>query len=150
MPIKIVSACVSYCLMEPHRRQRWRSTRPISAASGIGSAKPKPGEQEAPRTAGAGPPGVEAAVDYYTREAGLDVALVFIEALETAYRTIADRPAAGSPRYAHELAIPGLRSRRLRRYPYLMFYIERDDHIDVWRVLHARRDIPDSMQEPEV
>jgi len=92
---------------------------------------------------------VEAAVDYYVGEAGADVALGFIDALQTAYRSIADHPAAGSPRYANQLGLPGLRSRIVRRYPYLVFYIERDDHIDVWRVLHALRDIPAWMQEPE-
>jgi toxin ParE1/3/4 len=92
---------------------------------------------------------VEAAVDYYVGEAGADIALGFIDALQTAYRSIADHPAAGSPRYANELGLPGLRSRILRRYPYLVFYVERDDHIDVWRVLHALRDIPAWMQEPE-
>lgn len=92
---------------------------------------------------------VEAVVDYYAREAGVDVALGFIASLEAAYRTIADHPAAGSPRYAHELALPGLRSRKLKRYPHLVFYIEHGDHIDIWRVLHAQRDIPAWMQEPE-
>jgi toxin ParE1/3/4 len=92
---------------------------------------------------------VEAAVDYYVGEAGADVALGFIDALQTAYRSIADHPAAGSPRYANQLGLPRLRSRILRRYPYLVFYVERDDHIDVWRVLHALRDIPAWMQEPE-
>ena len=92
---------------------------------------------------------VEAAVDHYLREAGPDVALGFIDALQSAYRAIADHPAAGSPRYAHELALPGLRSRALKRYPYLVFYIDRDDHVDVWRVLYAERDIPAWMQEPE-
>jgi toxin ParE1/3/4 len=55
---------------------------------------------------------------------------------------IATRPAAGSPPYGQELGLPGLRHRRLRRFPYLVFYVEREDHIDVWRVLHAQRDIP--------
>lgn len=88
-------------------------------------------------------------MDYYVGEAGADVALGFIDALQTTYRSIANHPAAGSPRYANELGLPGLRSRILRRYPYLVFYVERDDHIDVWRVLHALRDIPAWMQEPE-
>lgn len=92
---------------------------------------------------------VEATVDHYHREAGPDVALGFVEALRGAYRMIADHPAAGSPRYAHELALPGLRSRMLKRHPYLVFYVERDDYIDVWRVLHTHRDIPASMHEPE-
>lgn len=91
---------------------------------------------------------VDAAVDYYSREASRDVALEFIEALETAYRTISAHPGAGSPRYAHELALPGLRVHSLKRYPYLVFYVERDAHIDVWRVLHAQRDVPSSMQDP--
>jgi toxin ParE1/3/4 len=40
------------------------------------------------------------------------------------------------------LDLPGLRSWPLTRYPHLVFYIERSDHIDVWRVLHGQRDIP--------
>ena len=92
---------------------------------------------------------VEAAVDYYAREAGAEVATGFIDALQVAYRLIGDHPAAGSPRYANELGLPGLRSSILKRYPYIVFYVERKDHIDVWRVLHARRDIPVWMQEPE-
>ncbi|QJP13873.1 type II toxin-antitoxin system RelE/ParE family toxin [Starkeya sp. ORNL1] len=89
------------------------------------------------------------AIDHYLREAGAPVALGFIDALEATYRGIAARPAAGSPRYGHELAVPGLRSRGLKRYRYLVFYMERDDHIEVWRVLHAERDIPARMQEAE-
>jgi toxin ParE1/3/4 len=42
---------------------------------------------------------------------------------------------------AHELGLPGLRSRSVGRFPYLIFYVEQPDHIDVWRILHARRDI---------
>jgi toxin ParE1/3/4 len=92
---------------------------------------------------------VELAIDHYLHEAGAEIALGFVEALRTAYRTIALHPIAGSPRYANELAVPGLRSRMLKRYPHLVFHIERDDHIDVWRVLHAHRDIPAWMREPE-
>jgi toxin ParE1/3/4 len=90
---------------------------------------------------------IEEAVDYYVREAGEPVALGFIDALERAYRAIGGHPAAGSPRYAHELNFPGLRTHGLRSYPYLVFYIEREDHIDLWRVLHAQRDIPVWMVE---
>jgi toxin ParE1/3/4 len=91
---------------------------------------------------------IEAAADYYVRSGGPDVALGFIDALEFSYRTIAERPALGSPRYAQELILPGLRSLVVKGFPYLVFYIERDDHIDIWRVLHGRRDIPSRMQEP--
>ncbi len=89
---------------------------------------------------------VNAAIDYYLGEHAEKAALGFIEALKQAYTHIGRQPQAGSTRYAHELDIPALRHRALKRYPYLVFYVERDDHIDVWRVLHARRDIPTWMQ----
>ena len=89
---------------------------------------------------------IDEAVDYYLTEAGERVALGFIDALEQAFQTIGRHPAAASPRYAHELALPGLRSHLLKRYPYLVFYVEQNDRIDVWRVLHAKRDIPASLQ----
>jgi toxin ParE1/3/4 len=30
----------------------------------------------------------------------------------------------------------------LQRYPYLIFFVELPNHIDIWRVLHGQRDIP--------
>ena len=92
---------------------------------------------------------VEEAIDYYLTEAGETVALGFIDALEQAYRHIARHPATGSLRYAHELDLPGLRSWPLTRYPYAIFFVERDDHLDVWRILHGNRDIPVWMREPQ-
>ncbi len=92
---------------------------------------------------------VEEAVQYYLEEGAVPVALGFIEALEQAYTHIGRHPATGSPRYAHELNLPGIHFRRLARYPHLVFYIERNDHIDVWRVLHGRRDIPAWLQESD-
>lgn len=82
-------------------------------------------------------------------EAGEAVALGFIDALEHAWMHIGLHPATGSPRYAHELNLPGLRAWPMTRYPYLVFYLERADRIDVWRVLHAQRDIPAWMREPD-
>jgi toxin ParE1/3/4 len=45
------------------------------------------------------------------------------------------------------LNLPGLRHWSLGRYPYLVFYVEQPGYIEVWRVLHERRDIPAQMQE---
>ncbi len=90
---------------------------------------------------------VEDAVDFYLNEAGERVALGFVDALEQAYLHIARQPASGSPRYAHELNLPGLRSWPLQRYPYLIFYVELPNHIDIWRVLHGQRDIPSWLQD---
>ena len=85
---------------------------------------------------------VEDAVEQYAREAGPDMSLRFIEAIEKAFAAIAEHPGTGSPRYALELDLPGLRHRSVAKFPWLVFYVEREDRIDVWRVLNARSDIP--------
>ena len=90
---------------------------------------------------------VEEAIDHYWAQANAEVALGFVDELEKAYGHIARHPSSGSPRYAHHLGLADLRFWRLRRYPYLIFYVEREEHIDVWRVLHEQRDIPSWMSE---
>ena len=70
------------------------------------------------------------------------VALAFIDALEEACRLVGEHATNGSPRYSRELDLPGPRSWVVREFPYLVFYLEREADIDVWRVLHAARDIP--------
>jgi toxin ParE1/3/4 len=92
---------------------------------------------------------VDDAIDYYLGEGAYAAALGLIDALEQAYAHISRHAASGSPRFAHELKLPGLRAWPLTGYPYLMFYVERPDHIDVWRILHGQRDIPAWMQEPD-
>ena len=91
---------------------------------------------------------VDEAIDHFLGEGTVKAALDFVEALEKAYTHIGRQPASGSPRYAHELNLPGLRFWPLTRFPYLVFYFERDDCVDVWRVLHGQRDIPAWMNEP--
>jgi len=92
---------------------------------------------------------VEQAIEYYLEEQAVDAALEFIDALERAYDHIARYPASGSPRLGHELDLPDLRSWPLNTFPYLVFYLEGQDHIDVWRVLHQKRDIPASLQSTD-
>jgi toxin ParE1/3/4 len=91
---------------------------------------------------------VDEIADHYTIEAGEDVAQAFAGALQAAFRAIGERPRIGSPRFSHEFDLSGLRSRRLGRFPYFVFYVERGDHIDVWRVIHVNRDIGPSLTEP--
>ena len=91
---------------------------------------------------------VDEAIAHYLSEDAVEAALGFIDELERAYTHFSQHPSTGSPRYAHELNLPGLRSWPLTRYPYLVFYLEQPDHIDVWRVLHGHRDIPAWMAEP--
>ena len=89
---------------------------------------------------------VDQAIEQYVTEGGAGAALAFIQALEEAYGHIARFPASGSTRIGHELELPGLRSWPLTAFPYVVFYVEREDRIDVWRVLHSRRDIPTWLQ----
>jgi toxin ParE1/3/4 len=92
---------------------------------------------------------VEEAIEHYRGESAGQAALGFIDALEQAYAQISRHPATGSPRYAHQLNLPGLRCWPLTRYPHFVFSVEHGDHIDVWRVLHGQRDIPAWMQQPD-
>jgi len=91
---------------------------------------------------------IDRAIAWYLDEGSERAALGFVDALEHAFEHIARHPGTGSPRLAHELDLPGLRSWPLPRYPYLVFYVEQPDFVDVWRVLHGQRDIPESLQEP--
>lgn len=94
---------------------------------------------------------VDDAIDHYLAQAGPEVALGFVDALERAFAAIGEMPGIGSPRWAHELNLPGLRSWRIQDYPRLVFYVEAEGSIDVWRVLHTKRDIPAWMEgeDPE-
>jgi toxin ParE1/3/4 len=92
---------------------------------------------------------VEEAIAWYLGENAEQAALGFIDALEQAYAHIGQHPGTGSLRHGHELQLPGLRAWPLSRYPHVIFYVEHPDHVDVWRVLHGQRDIPEWIQEPQ-
>jgi toxin ParE1/3/4 len=92
---------------------------------------------------------VQSALDYLLSQGAAAAALSFVDALEQARDQIARQPGMGSPRHAHELNLPGLRAWGLARHPYLIFYFERSDHLDVWRVLHTKRDLAAWLTEPE-
>jgi toxin ParE1/3/4 len=85
---------------------------------------------------------VDEAIDHYLAEGAEQAALRFVDDLDNAYTHISRQSASGSPRYAHELNLPGLRFWPLTRFPYLVSYFECSDVVDVWRVLHAKRDTP--------
>ena len=92
---------------------------------------------------------IDAALDHYCSEAGHDVAARFIGAVGRAITRIGRHPHHGSLRFAYELEIPDLRCWPLTRFPYLVMYVERDTEIDVWRVLHTRRDIPSTLVDSD-
>lgn len=87
------------------------------------------------------------AADFYLDEAGVNIALAFIESVEQVFNYISRHPAAGSPSYAERLDVPGLRFWKTKRFPYLIFYVDRGTHVEVWRILHEKMDIPAWMRD---
>ena len=85
---------------------------------------------------------VDEAIAHYLDAGRAEAALGFIDALEGALDHLAHHPGSGSPRYGHELSLPGLRSWPIKPFPHLVFYMEVQEHVDVWRILHGRRDVP--------
>ena len=91
----------------------------------------------------------QAAVDYYEQVAGPTAAFGFVAAYETTLRWIGAYPPAGSPRYAEATRTPGLRSRALDGFPYVVLYRESEDAVEVLHVLHQHRDIPAVLRTDE-
>lgn len=90
---------------------------------------------------------VDAHADYIARDS-LDAALRFLNAVQEAYDQIGDHPGIGSRRYASFPLLEGLRMWAVPDFGnYLVFYLERPDHVDVLRVLHGARDIPVALGE---
>ena len=92
---------------------------------------------------------IDDALTHYLAEAGSDVATRFIGAVERSLRHVARHPHNGSLRLSYELDLPGLRYLAVPKFPYLVFYVERAEQIDVWRVLHARRDLGLAFADPD-
>jgi toxin ParE1/3/4 len=84
---------------------------------------------------------------HYATEVDAATARQFIDAVEQAFILISRQPGIGSPRYAVELDWPGLRTLQVERFPYLVFYLEQPDHLEVLRVLHTHRDLPTSLED---
>jgi toxin ParE1/3/4 len=85
----------------------------------------------------------------YLEEAGEEVALRFLAAVDDAFDLLSRNPGLGSPRHATVLQLPGIRCWPLRPWPQLVFYVEREQAVDVFRVLHGARDIPATLIEPD-
>jgi toxin ParE1/3/4 len=86
-------------------------------------------------------------VAYYHREVDRHLADDFINELESAIQQIRLWPGSGSHRFSELLDISGLQTYSLKKFPYLIFYIEHPGHTAVWRILHMSRDIPLTLQD---
>lgn len=90
---------------------------------------------------------IDAASHY--RSAGSEaLASRMFEAALDALDLVAAQPGIGSPRLGQLCDMPGLRSWRVNGFPMQWFYFERDDLIDVVRLLGDRQDIIRILGEP--
>ena len=85
---------------------------------------------------------IRAAAEYYRDQAGHQVAAALIGAVEQVVQQIGMWPGSGSSRFAEMLDLPSVRTVALHQFPYIVFYAELPGHVEVWRVLHNRRDVP--------
>lgn len=85
---------------------------------------------------------IDAAATHLQDAAGVDVAHAFVGAVRDSIDHVSRFPSSGSPRAAAALEISGLRLWPVEGFPYLMAYVADSGIVDVWRVLHERRDVP--------
>ncbi len=90
---------------------------------------------------------VEAILDHYLSEAGVEVAGRFLDALETAITQIREQPGIGSPRLAQAMSARALRVWPVKGFPQMVFYLDREGGVEIWRILHVARDIPSTLRE---
>lgn len=75
------------------------------------------------------------------------VAIKFIDAIEQTCNTLAQMPGIGSRNYCDIALARGIRMIAVNNFNnYLLFFIEYETHIDVIRLLHGARDIPEILQ----
>lgn len=78
---------------------------------------------------------------YYRRAASTRISEEMVSAARDVFNQIEQNPGMGSPRVGQQLDIPGLRSWRVSGFPLIWFYFEREDYLDVVRLLGERQDI---------
>lgn len=90
---------------------------------------------------------IDSLVDYIARE-NPHAAHRFLDAVQKSFDMISEQPEIGSRRYAYLPLLEGLRMWPVSDFEkHLVFYIERPSYIDVLRVLHSSRDIPEALKD---
>lgn len=91
---------------------------------------------------------LDSACDHYLA-AGVDATVDFLHDFQRAIAHISRFPEIGSPRYGFDPGLAGIRFWPMRKFPYLIFYIETEHQIDVWRVIHDSMDITAELRDPD-
>jgi toxin ParE1/3/4 len=82
---------------------------------------------------------LEDILNYYDCQAGVVIASDFIREFSLAQTQVSKYPKIGSTRLCEKLNLTNLRVWSLRKYPHQIFYRVETDRVDVWRILHSRR-----------
>ncbi len=77
-------------------------------------------------------------VCYHRSKAGEGTAIQLVSALEEALLQLSRDPCIGSPAIGHVLDVEGLRSWRLNGFPLSLWYFERDNQVDIVRLVGQR------------
>lgn len=77
-------------------------------------------------------------IDLQAAKAGTE----FLVALEKAYEFIGQFPDAGSKRLGILMRLPELRTWSLTKFPYSLIYMCDAQCVDIFRLLHHKRDMP--------
>ncbi|HLA33402.1 MAG TPA: type II toxin-antitoxin system RelE/ParE family toxin [Rhodocyclaceae bacterium] len=85
---------------------------------------------------------VKAEVRYYRQHAGRPTADKLAQAIDNALQLLQFEAGIGSSRIGELLDIPDLKNWRLTGFPLILLYFEREDFLDVVRLLGERQDIP--------
>ena len=84
----------------------------------------------------------------YIAQNNLDAALRFFDSARQSFSQLARTPGIGSPYEVSNPRLQGLRKWPVRGFEkYLIFYLVRDDRLEVVRIIHAARDIPAILAE---
>jgi toxin ParE1/3/4 len=78
---------------------------------------------------------------WYADQGGAPLAARLFDAARTALKPIQRMPGIGSPALAESVGMVGLRHWGVQGFPVRWFYLEREDHLDVLRLLGERQDI---------
>ena len=86
----------------------------------------------------------------YLATGSAEVAERFLEAVDSTLDLLRSNPQAGRLRESAAARLAGIRSWLVRGFPsYLVFYRLEAGRVEIVRLLHGARDLPDQVREPE-
>jgi toxin ParE1/3/4 len=87
---------------------------------------------------------IQEQVDWYRENAGPEVGVGYVNAVEATLQALAKTPGLGRPRFQNRPELSGVRSWRVERpfHRYLIFYRFDEENLMAERVIHGACDLP--------